>query len=52
MKRTLKRIRIWLGLEERNWWDRPDAGPAYTIEGQALAEALRRASGHAGRGAA
>lgn len=41
MKRTLKRIRIWLGLEEPNWWDREDAGPVETIQGPRLAAALR-----------
>lgn len=41
MKRMLKRIRIWLGLEERNWWDSEDAAPVATIQGAPLAAALR-----------
>ncbi len=52
MKRILKKIRLWLRIDEPNWWDRPDAGPAYVIEGQALAEALRRACFPTCRGAA
>jgi hypothetical protein len=46
----LKRIRIWLGLQEARWWDFDDE-PAYVIEGPALAEALRHIH-HAGRAAA
>lgn len=41
MKKKLARtLRRWLGIQEPNWWDRPDAGPAVTIQGPALADAL------------
>lgn len=42
MKRMMKKIRLWLGIQEPNWWDRPDAGPAVTIQGPSLADALNR----------
>ena len=39
MQRTLKRIRIWLGLEEPRWWDRSEES-LNLIQGEALAAAL------------
>ena len=50
MKSLMKKFRILLGFEEveRKWWDED---PLYTIQGPALAEALRHAH-RAGRAAA
>ena len=39
----LKRFRIWLGLEELNWWDR-DPEPLNLIQAADLLEALNRRS--------
>lgn len=46
MKKLLKKFRLWLGLEEPNWWDELDADPIHLIEGEPLAAALnhRRAT--------
>lgn len=40
MRRMLKRIRIWLAIEEPRWWDIEEAAPLNLIQGTALIDAL------------
>lgn len=40
MKRMLKKIRFWFGLEEPRWWDEIEADPVRLIQGAPFAAAL------------
>ncbi len=55
MKRKIKilirRLVLWFGLDQPNWWEtQPDPSPT-VLQGKALADALCRAANAAEKGA-